>query len=89
MDPYLAANVTGIDHIGISVTSLDVAIAHYESAFGFSVTSRETSYAQGIEEALLSVGGRTSIQLLEPTRADSPVGRFLARRRQGLHHIAY
>lgn len=89
MDPHLATNVIGIDHIGIAVTDLNAAIAHYESAFGFFVTDREASDAQGIEEALLSVGGQTPIQLLEPTRADSPVGRFLSRRGQGLHHIAY
>lgn len=84
---------TRIDHIGIAVRDLDAGIAWHESAFGLRVVARETSHEQGVHEAMLHVatgeGGGSYVQLLQPTHQDTPVGRFLARRGEGLHHIAY
>jgi len=81
-------DVTRIDQIAIAVEDLDEAIAFYERAFGLQVTSRERIESDGVEEAMLDVGG-VWIQLLAPTREDSPVGRFLARSGPGLHHLGF
>lgn len=81
-------DVTRIDQIAIAVEDLDEAIAFYERAFGLQVTSRERIDSDGVEEAMLDVGG-VWIQLLAPTREDSPVGRFLARSGPGLHHLGF
>jgi methylmalonyl-CoA/ethylmalonyl-CoA epimerase len=82
-----------IDHVGIACHSLDEAIERYESVFGLAVASREVSTEQGVREAMLEVGqaggGPSWVQLLEPLSPDTPVGRFLARRGEGLHHIGY
>ncbi|MDQ6875757.1 MAG: methylmalonyl-CoA epimerase [Actinomycetota bacterium] len=86
--------LTRIDHVGIACRNLDEAVARYESVFGLTVVSRETSEEQGVREAMLVVagspaGGGSYIQLLEPTRPDSPVGRFLDRSGEGVHHVGY
>jgi methylmalonyl-CoA/ethylmalonyl-CoA epimerase len=85
--------LTRIDHIGIACRSLDASIAFYESAFGLTVVSQEINTEQGVAEAMLQVtGGQESasyVQLLEPLGADTPVGRFLDRRGEGLHHVGY
>ena len=85
--------LTRIDHVGIACHDLDEKVAFYESLFELTVTSREVSEAQGVREAMLRVadspGGSSWIQLLEPLAADTPVGRFLARRGEGIHHIGY
>jgi methylmalonyl-CoA/ethylmalonyl-CoA epimerase len=85
--------LTRIDHVGIACHDLDAAIAFYESAFGLVVVSRERSEDQGVSEAMLRVAdapaGTSYIQLLEPLGPDTPVGRFLARRGEGVHHIGY
>ena len=81
-------DVTRIDQIAIAVEDLDEAIAFYHRAFGLEVTSRERIDSDGVEEAMLDVGG-VWIQLLAPTREDSPVGRFLARSGPGLHHLGF
>ncbi len=81
-------DVTRIDQIAIAVEDLDAAIAFYERAFGLQVSSRERIESDGVEEAMLDVGG-VWIQLLAPTREDSPVGRFLARSGPGLHHLGF
>ncbi|MFO7961572.1 MAG: methylmalonyl-CoA epimerase [Nitriliruptoraceae bacterium] len=81
-------DVTRIDQIAIAVEDLDEAIAFYERAFGLTVSSRERVDSDGVEEAMLTVDG-VSIQLLAPTREDSPVGRFLARNGPGLHHLGF
>ncbi len=81
-------DVTRIDQIAIAVEDLDAAIAFYERAFGLRVSSRERIESDGVEEAMLDVGG-VWIQLLAPTREDSPVGRFLARSGPGLHHLGF
>ncbi len=88
-----AAVLLRIDHVGIACRDLDEAIARYESAFGLTVTNREVSPEQGVREAMLQVGeaagGPTWIQLLEPTGPDTPVGKFISRRGEGVHHVGY
>jgi len=79
---------TEIDHVAIAVHDLDAAVSFYESAFGATVTHREVVESDGVEEALLKVA-ESYIQLLTPTRDDSPVASFLAKHGEGLHHIAY
>jgi methylmalonyl-CoA/ethylmalonyl-CoA epimerase len=81
-----------IDHVGIACHDLAAKIAFYESVFDLAVVSRETIEAQGVREAMLRVGGPGGgswIQLLEPLGPDTPVGKFLARRGEGIHHIGY
>jgi methylmalonyl-CoA/ethylmalonyl-CoA epimerase len=82
-----------IDHVGIACRRLDEAIARYESAFSLTVASREENPEQGVREAMLQVGeaagGLTWIQLLEPLGPDTPVGKFIARRGEGIHHVGY
>lgn len=82
--------LTRIDHVGIACRDLDEAIARYETLFGLTVVSRDTVDDQGVHEAMLAVaGGGSYVQLLQPTSPDSPVGRFLERRGEGIHHIGY
>lgn len=77
-----------IEHIALAVADLDAAIAHYEEVWGLRVSHRERIEDQGVEEAMLPLGG-SHLQLLAPTGADTTVARFIARRGEGLHHIAY
>lgn len=77
-----------IDHVGIAVTDLDEAVAHHRRWFDAEVVHTEEVTSDGVREALLAVGG-SYIQLLEATRDDSPVARFLARHGPGLHHVGY
>lgn len=79
---------TALDHIGIATPSLDESLALYTGVFGQEIELRETLESQGVEVVLLRCG-EESIELLAPTRADSPVGKFLAERGPGLHHVAY
>jgi methylmalonyl-CoA/ethylmalonyl-CoA epimerase len=85
--------LTRIDHVGIACHDLAKAIAFYEATFGLEVVSREISTEQGVREAMLRVAdasaGTSYVQLLEPLGPDTPVGRFLARRGEGVHHIGY
>jgi methylmalonyl-CoA/ethylmalonyl-CoA epimerase len=85
--------LTRIDHVGIACHDLDSAIAFYESTFGLVVAGRERNEDQGASEAMLRVAdapaGTSYIQLLEPLGPDTPVGRFLARRGEGIHHVGY
>jgi methylmalonyl-CoA/ethylmalonyl-CoA epimerase len=85
--------LTRIDHVGIACRDLGARIAFYESAFGLTVASIEVNEEQGVREAMLEVSdnpaGRSYVQLLEPLGPDTPVGRFLARRGEGLHHVGY
>jgi methylmalonyl-CoA epimerase len=80
--------MSALDHVGIAVADLEAAIAFYEAAFGAKVVHRERMEHDGVEEALIAVG-ESYVQLLMPTRPDSPVGRFLERRGEGLHHVGY
>lgn len=77
-----------VEHIAIAVADLDAAVAHYRDVWGIDVDHRERVEDQGVEEAMLRVGD-TYLQLLGATGPDTTVGRFLAHRGQGLHHIAY
>jgi methylmalonyl-CoA/ethylmalonyl-CoA epimerase len=77
-----------IDHVGIAVADLDEAIDLHVDVYGLSLVHRETLGEQGVEAALLDVG-ESHIELLGPLHADTPVGRFIAKRGPGLHHIAY
>jgi methylmalonyl-CoA/ethylmalonyl-CoA epimerase len=83
--------LTRIDHVGIACRDLDAAIARYQATFGLEVVSLEVNAEQGVREAMLRVAGPSSsyVQLLEPLGPDTPVGRFLARRGEGLHHVGY
>ena len=79
-----------IDHVGIACRSLEAAVEHYTSVFGLAVVSQETNAEQGVREAMLATSEESSyVQLLEPLGDDTPVGRFLARRGEGVHHIGY
>ena len=80
--------LTEIDHIAIAVKDLEAAIAYYQNAFGATVDHREVVESDGVEEALLKVA-ESYIQLLTPTRPDSPVAKSLEKRGEGLHHIGY
>lgn len=77
-----------IDHVAIAVRDLDAAIAWYENAFGATVEHREIVESDGVAEALLRVAD-SYIQLLTPTRDDSPVAKYLETRGEGLHHVGY
>jgi methylmalonyl-CoA epimerase len=80
--------LTEIDHVAIAVNDLDAAIAYYRDVYGAEVDHREVVESDGVEEALLKVA-ESYIQLLQPTRPDSPVAKYLERRGEGLHHIGY
>jgi methylmalonyl-CoA/ethylmalonyl-CoA epimerase len=76
-----------IDHIGVAVEDLDAAIAVHRDTYGMALVHRETIDEQGVDAALLDVGD-SHVELLAPLGDDTPVGRFLARRGPGMHHIA-
>lgn len=80
--------LTEIDHIAIAVRDLDAAIDFYFRAFGAKVTHREIVEFDGVEEALLKVA-ESYVQLITPTRPDSPVAKSIEKRGEGLHHIGY
>jgi methylmalonyl-CoA epimerase len=80
--------LTEIDHIAIAVNDLDAAIAWYEDVFGATVEHREVVESDGVAEALLRVAD-SYIQLLTPTRDDSPVAKYLEKKGEGLHHVGY
>lgn len=75
-----------IDHLGIAVESIEQALAFYRTALGLELTHTEVVAEQGVRVAMLPVG-ESRIELLEPTGADTPVGKFLAKRGGGIHHI--
>ena len=76
-----------IDHLGIAVRSIDRALEFYQEQLGLSVGARETVQHEKVHVAMLPLEG-SRIELLEPTEADSPVGKFLDKRGEGLHHVA-
>jgi len=80
--------LTEIDHIAIAVNDLEAAIAYYRDTFGCEVEHREVVERDGVEEALLKVAD-SYVQLLTPTRDDSPVAKYLASKGEGLHHVGY
>jgi methylmalonyl-CoA/ethylmalonyl-CoA epimerase len=77
-----------IDHVGVAVSDLDRAIALYEGTFGMPVAHRETVEEQGVEAVLLDVGDG-HVELLRPLGPETAVGKFVAKRGEGLHHVAY
>ncbi len=77
-----------IDHIGVAVSDLDAAIELHVGAYGMELVHRETVEEQGVEAVLLDVG-ENHVELLAPLSDETPVGRFLAKRGSGLHHVAY
>jgi methylmalonyl-CoA epimerase len=77
-----------IEHVALAVADLDAAIAHYREVWGIEVSHREKVEDQGVEEAMLPLGD-TFLQLVAPTDDETTVGRFLANRGEGLHHLAY
>jgi methylmalonyl-CoA/ethylmalonyl-CoA epimerase len=85
--------LTRIDHVGIACRDLAGTVAFYESTFGLVLVHRERNEEQGVSEAIMRAAGAAPgtayLQLLEPLGADTPVGRFLARRGEGIHHIGY
>ncbi len=83
-----AGLLTEIDHVAIAVNDLEAAIAYYAEVYGATVDHREIVESDGVEEALLKVAD-SYIQLLTPTRPDSPVAKYLEKRGEGLHHIGY
>jgi methylmalonyl-CoA epimerase len=83
-----AGLLTEIDHVAIAVADLDAAVEWYQEVFGATVAHRERVEPDGVEEALLRVAD-SYVQLLTPTRDDSPVARYLATRGEGLHHVGY
>jgi methylmalonyl-CoA/ethylmalonyl-CoA epimerase len=90
--------LTRLDHVGIACRDLRRAIDMYRETFGLGVLSLEENEEQGVREAMLAVGPSGSgpgsvgvgyIQLLEPLGPDTPVGKFIARRGEGIHHVGY
>ncbi|GGP87290.1 methylmalonyl-CoA epimerase [Streptomyces roseolilacinus] len=86
--------LTRIDHIGIACFDLDKTVEFYRSTYGFEVFHTEVNEEQGVREAMLKInetsdGGASYLQLLEPTREDSTVAKWLAKNGEGVHHIAF
>jgi methylmalonyl-CoA epimerase len=79
---------TDLDHVGIAVRDLEAAVERYRRVFGAGPAHRELMEREGVEEALFRVGS-SYVQLLSPTGPDTPVGRFLSRRGEGMHHVGY
>ncbi len=86
--------LTRIDHIGIACHDLDATVEFYRATYGFEVFHTEVNEEQGVREAMLKInetsdGGASYLQLLEPTREDSTVAKWLAKNGEGVHHIAF
>ena len=77
-----------VDHIGVAVEDLDASLELYERDYGMTLVHREVVSEQGVEAVLLDVG-ENHIELLAPTGPDTPVGKFLAKKGPGMHHVAY
>jgi methylmalonyl-CoA/ethylmalonyl-CoA epimerase len=82
------AVLTEIDHVAIAVRDLDGAVDYYRATFGVEPVHREFVEKDGVEEVLLPVAD-SYVQLLTPVRDDSPVAKFLEKRGEGIHHVAY
>jgi len=79
--------VTGLDHVGIAVSNLNEALEIYEGILGLKLEKTKTVENQGVKVAML-LAGETKIELLEPTNEESPVAKFIAKKGEGIHHIA-
>lgn len=86
--PAVPFVLTAIDHVGIAVRDLDAAVAWYQATFGATAVRRERIEADGVDEALLAVGG-SYVQLLTPFTPVSPLARFVDRHGEGIHHVGY
>jgi methylmalonyl-CoA/ethylmalonyl-CoA epimerase len=84
----LSVKLLNLDHVGIAVADLEKALAGYRERYGVEPLYREVVESQGVEEAMIPVGG-SFVQLLQPLGPDTPVGRFLEKRGEGLHHVAF
>lgn len=80
--------ITGIDHIGIAVRSLDEAVACYEQALGLTCNGKEDVPSQKVRTAFFMTGN-VRLELMEPTSSDSPIAKFLEKHGEGLHHVAF
>jgi methylmalonyl-CoA/ethylmalonyl-CoA epimerase len=80
--------LAAIDHVGVAVEDIDSALALYRDLLGMPLVHRETVVEQGVDAALLDVGD-SHVELLQPLGPETAVGKFLARRGPGLHHVAY
>jgi methylmalonyl-CoA/ethylmalonyl-CoA epimerase len=80
--------LSALDHVGVAVEDIDAALAVYRDALGMALVHRETVSEQGVDAALLDVGD-SHIELLQPLGPETTVGKFLARKGPGLHHVAY
>jgi len=80
--------LAGIDHIGVAVEDLDVALELWQGNYGLAPSHRERVEEQGVEAALLDVGV-SHVELLAPLGPETPVGRYLASRGPGIHHVAF
>ncbi len=80
--------LTEVDHVAIAVNDLEAAIAYYRDTFGCEVEHREVVEKDGVEEALLKVAD-SYIQLLTPSRPDSPVAKYMEKKGEGIHHVGY
>ncbi|PYS54507.1 MAG: methylmalonyl-CoA epimerase [Acidobacteria bacterium] len=76
-----------IDHVGIAVKSISDVVEVYEKTIGLKVASYDEVHDQGVRVAMLHIG-ESGIELLEPTRPDSPIEKFMSKRGEGIHHIA-
>ena len=88
LDRTPAVRLGRLDHVGIAVPDLAAARALYEQVLGLEVTHEEVIEEQGVHELLLRAG-EAFVQLVAPLSPDSPVGRFLAKRGEGVHHVGY
>ncbi|HNZ69235.1 MAG: methylmalonyl-CoA epimerase [Prolixibacteraceae bacterium] len=81
-------NITHIEHIGIAVENLEEAVAFYEKVYGLKCYAVEEVADQKVKTAFFKVG-QTKIELLESTDPEGPIGKFIANKGQGIHHIAF
>ncbi|KZZ86200.1 MULTISPECIES: methylmalonyl-CoA epimerase [Bacillaceae] len=77
-----------VDHIGIAVTSIQNSLPFYEATLGMKLIGEEEVPSQLVKVAFLDAGNQ-KIELLEPTSSDSPVAKFIEKRGEGIHHVAY
>ena len=77
-----------VDHVGVAVADVERALAFFRQTFGVPMTEVKELEDQGVRAALISVG-QTRLELLQPTGPETPVGRFIERRGEGLHHLAF
>ena len=86
----LAGLITKVDHVGIAVEDLDVAIEFYKSVVGFELQHREENVEQGVVEAMMAIGGsQTQIQLLAPLTPGSAIAKFISNKGVGVQQVAY